>query len=115
MTGTKEAEISLGVLRIADAQIDGRATFKNLRHEIPNFVDLDAADLAISRTPDGEPMWHQIVRNIQSHHATDGNFIRMGYLKHIPKIGYEITDAGRRFLRARGFRNDEPFSLTRTI
>ena len=102
MAGTSEDRIALGVLCIADAQPNGLATFRRLRVQIPTVVRLNAADLAPSQTRPGEPMWHQIVRNIKSHHTAEGNYIEMGYLRHVPRVGYEITDAGRRYLRAKG-------------
>jgi hypothetical protein len=57
----------------------------------------------MSGTRPGEPMWHQIVRNIKSHDAANGNFIERGLLEHIPRVGYRITTAGRARLRALGF------------
>ncbi len=43
-------------------------------------------------------MWHQIVRNIRSHHEAEGNAIAEGWLTHVPRGGYKITDAGRRYI-----------------
>jgi len=103
MAGTSEAKTALGVLRIADAQPSGVASFRRLYDEIPNVVKLSASDMEESDTRPGEPMWHQIVRNIQSHHAAEGNYIAEGYLEHVPRVGYRITYAGRRLLRAKGF------------
>lgn len=37
----------------------------------------------------------QIVRNIQSHHEAEGNAIAEGLLKHVPRVGYQVTKAGR--------------------
>jgi hypothetical protein len=102
MAGTSETKIALGVLRIADAQSSRVASFRRLYDQIPVVMKLTAADCAESETRPGEPMWHQIVRNIQSHHAAEGNYIAEGYLEHIPRVGYRITDAGRRFRRAKG-------------
>lgn len=90
-----EERISAGVLKIAAAHPKGLATFNKCRVDIPGHVRLTAGDLAASGTRPGEPMWHQIVRNIRSHHAVDGNYIAEGYLEHVPRVGYRITAAGR--------------------
>lgn len=93
----KDAEdrISKGVLKIADANPKGLASFRRCRIEIPNYVALTAGDSAPSTTRPGEPMWHQIVRNIKSHAGEDSNYITLGYLEHVPRTGYRITSAGR--------------------
>lgn len=90
-----EERISAGVLKIAAAHPKGLATFNKCRSDIPSHVRLTAGDRAPSSTRPGEPMWHQIVRNIKSHSATEGNYIAEGYLEHVPRVGYRITEAGR--------------------
>lgn len=99
MPVTSEHDIAQAVMIIAARQRTGRATFRRIYNELPAEIRLTADDLAGSITRNGEPMWHQIVRNIQSHHVTEGNAIAEGWLTHIPRIGYEITDAGRRRIR----------------
>lgn len=98
-----EQDIALGVMRVADAQANATATFDRCRSAIPNLVILSAANLAPSQTRPGEPMWHQIVRNIKSHDIAGTNYISQGLLIHRPRIGYQITAAGRAHLRQRGF------------
>lgn len=98
MARKDEMEIALGVMRVAAAQPTGLATFKRCRAELPNILSLNAADNALSGTRPGETMWHQQVRNIRSHHAADGNAIDRGWLEHVPKTGYRITEAGRKHL-----------------
>lgn len=98
MAKDAEERISLGVLKIAAAHPKGMASFNQCRKEIPNYVNLTAADLAPSSTRPGEPMWHQIVRNIKSHDKEDNNYIARGYLKHEAKRGYSITAAGHQKL-----------------
>lgn len=95
MAKDAEERISKGVLAIAAANPNGVATFRRCRVEIPNYVALTAADLAPSATRPGEPMWHQIVRNIKSHAGEDNNYITLGYLQHVKRTGYKITAAGR--------------------
>ena len=95
---SRENAIAKAVMQIASSQSNGIATFKRCYSEVPNYLALTAAERATSWTRPREPMWHQLVRNIRSHHDADGNFIDRGFLRHIPRIGYEITAAGRRWL-----------------
>lgn len=84
-----ENDIALGVVKIAKAN-GGVCTFKRAYREIPNYVKLNAANTAPSATRPGEPMWHQLVRNIKSHHQTPSNFIYAGHLTHVPRVGYRV-------------------------
>jgi hypothetical protein len=95
MARAGEERIAAGVLSIANDHQKGLCSFRAARSEIPNRVNLTAGDLAPSQTRPGEPMWHQIVRNIKSHFDMDGNYIQRGLLEHVPRVGYRITDAGR--------------------
>lgn len=96
MSSTSEKEIAIAAMKIASQKADGLAKFEELYDEIPNLIQLTSDDLAPSQTRNGEPMWHQIVRNIQSHHQAEGNAINEGWLDHVPNTGYRITTAGRR-------------------
>lgn len=84
-----ENDIARGVVEIAKAN-KGLCTYKRAYSEIPNYVKLNAANLAASVTRPGEPMWHQLVRNIKSHHTTPGNFIHAGKLVHVPGVGFRV-------------------------
>lgn len=97
-----EGHVAVGVMRIADSQANKVATFSRCRKEIPALVNLTPADLAPSQTRPGEPMWHQIVRNIKSHDVAGANYIAQGYLVHVPRVGYRITPAGGAHLRELG-------------
>jgi hypothetical protein len=92
-----ERDIAIGVMQIAAAN-GGLCTFKRAYREIPSHVRLSPGNLAASVTRPGEPMWHQIVRNVKSHDQASGNFIADGLLVHVPRVGYRITNAGMRFL-----------------
>lgn len=98
-----EQDIARGVMRIAANQGNGIATFSRCRREIPGLVRLNAANNAPSQTRPGEPMWHQIVRNIKSHDIAGTNYIAQGLLEHVPSVGYRITNDGRAHLRGLGF------------
>lgn len=97
---SRENEIAKAVMQIAVGRPNGVATFKRCYGEVPYHVALTAAERSLSVTRPGEPMWHQLVRNIQSHHDVDGNFIERGLLRHVMRVGYEITPAGRSWLAA---------------
>lgn len=84
-----ENDIARGVVQIANAN-GGLCTYKRAYREIPNHVHLSAANLAPSVTRPGEPMWHQLVRNIKSHYQVPGNFINDGHLTHVPGVGYRV-------------------------
>jgi hypothetical protein len=85
----EENDIARGVVQIATAN-KGLCTYKRAYQEIPNYVTLNAANLAASIKRPGEPMWHQLVRNIKSHDATPGNFVHDGKLIHVPRVGFRI-------------------------
>jgi hypothetical protein len=97
-----EQDIARGVMRIAASQPNGIATYSRCRKEIPVLVHLNAANNAPSQTRPGEPMWHQIVRNIKSHDIAGTNYIAQGLLQHVPRVGYRITNAGRADLTGLG-------------
>lgn len=103
MARVSEEEISIAVARIAKSRKDGVCSHRRARAEVPNLVALGAGDRAPSQTRKGEEMWHQLVRNIQCHHAVDGNFIQIGILESVPRVGYRITPVGLRFLAKKGF------------
>lgn len=90
-----EEDVALAVLVIAAQNPNGIASFDQIRDEGHLYLALDSDDLAQSITRPNEPMWHQKIRNIQSHYQSPGNFIHDGYLVHIPDVGYQITNAGR--------------------
>lgn len=95
MPTTSEYDIADAVLKVAAQSSNGIAPFKRLYEEVPKMVKLTEDDWQPSETRNGEPMWHQIVRNIQSHHEAEGNAVYEGWLTHVPRVGYKITDKGR--------------------
>jgi len=101
MTTTTENEIAFGILQIAATQTNGIATFHRLRKEIPSVLNLSLSDNLPSTTRIGEPMWHQIVRNVKSHDNIEGNFISEGLLIHVPRVGYAITAQGKKYLKSK--------------
>lgn len=99
MSRTTENEVALAVLKIAASNTNGICTFDEARDEVGRYVPLTPDDLQESTTRAGEPLWHQLIRNIQSHHGAEGNFIYEGLLEHIPGVGYRATKAGLTYLK----------------
>jgi hypothetical protein len=99
---TSEEKIGRAVMQIASQRPNKLATFNRCRAEIPALVNLTAAERATSGPRAPEPMWHQIVRNIKSHHGADTNFIDRGLLEHVSRTGYRITPKGEAFLKKNG-------------
>ena len=55
------------VMEIAANQANSIATFKRCYAEVPNRTAINGGGAkALSQTRPGEPMWHQLVRNIRS-------------------------------------------------
>lgn len=97
-----EEDIAFGVLVISAFQPNGIASFYRLKIEIPNHVRLSNFDTAQSIMRPNEEMWMQNLRNITAHRGVPGNFIHDGYLVHIPRVGFQITESGlRRRMRGR--------------
>lgn len=90
-----ENDVAFAIVQIAKTKPNDIATFDQCREEVPDYLDLSVADLAQSPTRANEKVWEQQIRNIQSHHASPGNYICDGYLEHVPKVGYRVTAAGK--------------------
>lgn len=103
MSRATEDDIAMCVARIAKARSDKLCTFNRARTQIPTMITLTKGDLEMSTARPGEPMWHQLIRNIKSHDSADGNWIDRGLLKHEKGRGYSITPKGESFLAKKGF------------
>ena len=77
-TRTGEGEIAETVLQILATMPNGEATIQQLVSRVPKMINLTEGDLAQSDTRQYEAMWEQIVRNIVSHKAVEGNIIAEG-------------------------------------
>ncbi len=84
-----ENDIAQAIVQIAKKN-GGICTFRRAYKEVPSYANLTAANLAPSATRRGEPMWHQLVRNIKSHDRSVGNYIHDGHLIHVPNVGYKV-------------------------
>ncbi len=96
MSRITEDEIAVAVLHILVAQPNGRATVRKLKAEVPGYVRLSSQDHADSLTRVHEEIWEQQVRNLKSHSDTPGNIFYEGFVMHVARGVWEITDAGRR-------------------
>ncbi|GLH75764.1 hypothetical protein SSBR45G_06720 [Bradyrhizobium sp. SSBR45G] len=94
-----EEEVALIAVAIGSERTDGIASYSALRKEVPRRHRLSALDMIQSTKRPREKMWEQKIRNIKSHHETAGNFICEGYLTHVPRVGYRVTESGRKLLR----------------
>lgn len=99
---TTEAEFGIAVLEILANSNDGQLTTQELRGFMPDYVNLTDADHSLSITREGEELWEQLVRNIVSHHATEGNIIAEGFATNPAKGVLKITNAGRSYLGNQG-------------
>jgi hypothetical protein len=99
MAKTTEAVFGLAVMKVLAAQPDGEATVRTLIRNMPNYINLTADDLRQSGTRPNEKMWEQRVRNLKSHYRASGNVINEGYVTHVGRGRYRLTNAGRLHLR----------------
>ncbi|MCP5380180.1 MAG: hypothetical protein H6915_06005 [Novosphingobium sp.] len=80
----REAEFAEAVSKyLFDA--GGSASISQIRHALPNYISLSAADRRKSPTRPGEDMWEQIVRNIVCHRHCLGNAVSAGNLIYSPR------------------------------
>ena len=89
-----ETDIAYGIMKIAAGQKNRICTFKRAYSEIPSVVKLSNNNRLPSIKRPREVMWQQLVRNIKCHYNSDNNFIKVGYLEHVPHVGYRITNLG---------------------
>jgi hypothetical protein len=90
-----ENQVAFAIVQIAKTAPSGVASFSRCKREVPNHINLSAADRAGSLTRHNEAVWEQLIRNIKSHYNVPGNYLHEGYLKHVPRVGYEVTNSGR--------------------
>lgn len=102
MTRATENDVAFAILQIAAKQKNKLCTFNRARKKVPDYINLSPEDLAESDTRTGEALWHQLIRNIRSHHGSEGNYIADGYLEHVSGRGYRATKLGKKLLEKRG-------------
>lgn len=102
MALTSEPEIGLAVMRVLNSKGTKEATVRTLVLEVPNYVNLTAEDRAPSPTRENEEIWEQRVRNLKSHDGTPGNVIAEGFVEHVGRGRYRLTNAGLLHLQHKG-------------
>ncbi len=98
-----EAEIGVIALRIMNTNPMGIATLAEIKQEIPNLLDLPERDRLRSRTRPNEEIWEQRVRNLISHRGAEGNIFSEGFAVYVEGEPLQITDAGRSYLKSKGY------------
>ena len=102
MAKTSERKLGLAVMQVLAAQPNGEATVRTLIKNVPDYVNLTDEDHEQSETRPNEEMWEQRVRNLQSHHTTAGNVIAEGFVEHVGRGSYRLTEAGWLHLKHKG-------------
>jgi hypothetical protein len=93
-----EDEVALIAIAVCMEHPYGIASYSALRKEVPKRHRLSGMDLQQSIKRPREKMWEQKIRNIKSHYESEGNFIFSGYLTHVPRVGYKVTEKGRKLM-----------------
>ncbi|MDR3513204.1 MAG: hypothetical protein P4L73_16330 [Caulobacteraceae bacterium] len=94
MVKTSEPKLGLAVMRVLAGEPGGEATVRTLIKKAPDHVKLTDEDQLPSGTRVHEKMWEQRVRNLKSHDKTPGNVIGEGYVAHVGRGRYRLTDTG---------------------
>jgi hypothetical protein len=102
MTKTPEVKIGRAVMQVLASEPSGEATVKTLVKRVPEFVKLTDEDRQPSETRAHEEIWEQRVRNLKSHDKTPGNVIAEGYVAHVGRGRYKLTDTGWTHLKNKG-------------
>ena len=89
-------------MQVLAARPKSEATVKTLVKHIPEYVALTEEDRLPSEKRPNEEMWEQRVRNLKSHDKTPGNVIAEGFVEHLAKGSYRLTEAGRLAARQSG-------------
>lgn len=98
----REVEARTIMLKIAATKPSRCVLMRDIRAALPRYFDLTAEDLKISKTRKGEPLWHQIVRNVVSHQKSPtGPFVRG--LATIEGSKFSVTNGGLTYLKSIGF------------
>ncbi len=94
MAITSEPVFGLAVMKILAARPNGETTVRTLIRHVPNYVNLTVDDQQPSDTRPNEEMWEQRVRNLKSHDNALGNVIAEGFVEHVGRGRYRLTEAG---------------------
>lgn len=92
MARTPEEDFSKAVKAYLETVPGKKDVIRNIITALPGFIKLTPEDWQDSPTRPGEPLWHQSVRNIVSHHDAPGNAIYDGWLAHEKPATLYIPD-----------------------
>ena len=100
---TSEGDIAIGALQIM-RDAGGEASAAKIKDNLPDYVELTAADKASSQIEPGEPPYAQMVDDVVSHRASAGNIIAEKYATYEKDRNVlAITNAGRAYLENRDY------------
>jgi hypothetical protein len=102
MAKTSEPALGLAVMQVLAGRPGGEAEVRVLIRHVPEYVNLTAEDHEPSTKRPPEEMWEQRVRNLKSHDTTPGNVIAEGFVKHVARGRYRLTEAGWLHLKHKG-------------
>jgi len=89
-------------MRVLASRPRGEATVRYLIQNVPDYATLMDEDRKRSWSRPNEEMWERQIRNLKSHHKTRGNVIAEGYVEHVGRGRYRLSEAGWLYLRSRG-------------
>ena len=98
----REAEARILALKIASLRPDRTASTKEIKREVPSYIELSPRDLAQSASRPSEKMWQQIVGNVISHKGSPSGPFLNGYARRT-RNGLSVTDDGMDYLKSMGF------------
>ena len=102
MAKTPERKLGMAVMQVLASRSDHKAHVRTLIKHVPDYVSLTEDDRKQSETRPHEEVWEQRVRNLKSHDKSEGNVINDGYVKHIGRGMYQLTDGGVLHLKNKG-------------
>jgi hypothetical protein len=103
MSRISESKIGIAALRVLQANPNGEAFITDVKLGIAALVSLSEEDHAKSLTRQNEEVWEQQVRNLVSHREAEGNIFAEGYAEYADGDPIRITDAGKAYLRSKGY------------
>ena len=102
MAITSEPVFGMAVMQVLAVQPNGEATVRTLIQHVTDYVNLTVDDQQPSDLRPNEEMWEQRVRNLKSHDKTPGNVIAEGFVEHVGRGRYRLTEAGWLHLKHEG-------------
>lgn len=89
-------------MQVLASRPEQKAHVRTLIKNVPNYVTFTEDDQKQSDKRPNEEMWEQRVRNLKSHDKSEGNVIKDGYVSHIGRGMYQLTEVGILHLKTNG-------------